>query len=172
MNTTCKFYLPNAISAEADIHSRKMPECNFFTRNGYCTNGDECLYLHIDPASRIPACPHYTKGFCPLGPICSKKHIRKTLCKFYLAGFCPNGKACADAHPPWPIDLAPPTVKVEKTAEEIEEEKERIRENMEREEERERERWGTERGGWRGRGRGGRGGQHGFPRGGRGRPFG
>ncbi|PQE23090.1 hypothetical protein CJF32_00004468 [Rutstroemia sp. NJR-2017a WRK4] len=139
-----------------EFNLRKMPECNFFVRNGYCSNGD--------PASKVAACPHYEKGFCPLGPRCSKKHIRKTLCEFYLAGFCPDGPKCKKAHPRWPTDLPKPTVKIERDPEEIAEEQARLRENAEREEDRERGfggegggrgRW---RGGFGGRGRGGGGG--------------
>lgn len=134
-----------------------MPECNQYTRTLYCSNGDECLYLHVDPASKLPPCPHYDRGFCPLGPICSKSHVRRTLCKFYLAGFCPKGRQCKEgAHPRYPTDLPKPTVKVEKTAEELEEERNRIREEAEREEEREyerRDRMGDRRDG-RGRGKG------------------
>ncbi|KAH8813062.1 hypothetical protein F5884DRAFT_856349 [Xylogone sp. PMI_703] len=146
-----------------EFNLRKMPECNFFVRNGYCSNGDECLYLHIDPNSKLPPCPHYEKGFCPLGPRCSKKHVRKTICEFYLAGFCPDGKNCKKAHPRWPTDLPKPTVRVERDAEEIAEEQARLRENAEREEEKEREKFGGGRGGrwggFGGRGRGGAPGQ-------------
>lgn len=95
-----------------EYNLRKMPECNFFMRNGYCSNGDECLYLHIDPLSRLPPCPHYDMGFCPLGPNCSKKHVRRKLCLYYLAGFCPDGPNCKEgAHAKWSKDLEPPTVK-------------------------------------------------------------
>ncbi|KAH9897548.1 hypothetical protein F4778DRAFT_744002 [Xylariomycetidae sp. FL2044] len=95
-----------------EYNLRKMPECNFFVRNGYCSNGDECLYLHIDPLSKLPPCPHYDKGFCPLGPQCSKKHVRRKLCPYYLAGFCPEGKACKEgAHPRWPKNLEKPVAK-------------------------------------------------------------
>lgn len=122
------------------LSSRKMPECNSFSRTRYCPNGDECLYLHIDPDSRLPPCPHYDKGFCPLGPRCSKRHVRKTLCPYYLAGFCPDGKQCKEgAHPKWPKDLPPPTVRVKRDPAEVEREMVAIREEMERNEERERE---------------------------------
>jgi len=125
--------------------------------------GDDCNYLHVDPASRLPPCPHYEKGFCPLGQRCSKKHVRKTLCKFYLAGFCPYGRACKEgAHPRFPEDLAKPTVKVEKSAEELEADRERLREEAERQQEREWERNENTRREGRGRGRGrGRGGRRG-----------
>lgn len=95
-----------------EYNLRKMPECNFFMRNGYCSNGEECLYLHVDPMSRLPPCPHYDMGFCPLGPLCSKKHVRRKLCSFYLAGFCPEGPECRQgAHPKWSKDLEKPTLK-------------------------------------------------------------
>ncbi|KAI1334511.1 hypothetical protein F5Y15DRAFT_401236 [Xylariaceae sp. FL0016] len=96
-----------------------MPECNFFVRNGYCSNGDECLYLHIDPMSKLPPCPHYDMGFCPLGPNCSKKHVRRKLCPYYLAGFCPEGKACKEgAHARWEKNLEKPVAKSEVVHEE------------------------------------------------------
>ncbi|RFU32742.1 hypothetical protein B7463_g3624, partial [Scytalidium lignicola] len=117
----------------------------------------ECLYLHIDPNSKLPPCPHYEKGFCPLGPRCSKKHVRKAICEFYLAGFCPDGKNCKKAHPRWPTDLPKPTVRVERDADDIAEEQARLRENAEREEEKEREKFGGGRGGRWGGGFGGRG---------------
>ncbi|KAL7939118.1 hypothetical protein V8C35DRAFT_990 [Trichoderma chlorosporum] len=95
-----------------EYNLRKMPECNFFMRNGYCSNGEECLYLHVDPLSKLPPCPHYDMGFCPLGPLCSKKHVRRKLCPFYLAGFCPDGPECkTGAHPKWSKDLEKPVAK-------------------------------------------------------------
>ncbi|KAL7267090.1 RNA-binding component of cleavage and polyadenylation factor [Rhizina undulata] len=131
-----------------EYNLRKMPECNFFVRNGYCSNGEECLYLHIDPDSKIPLCPHYENGFCPLGPTCSKKHVRKQICKFYLAGFCPDGRGCKEgAHPKWVTGLPPPTMKKQRDELEI-----RDMRDMDRERE------GGEVGGGRGgfdRGRGG-----------------
>ncbi|KAF4589446.1 mRNA 3'-end-processing protein yth-1 [Ophiocordyceps camponoti-floridani] len=95
-----------------EYNLRKMPECNFFMRNGYCSNGEECLYLHVDPLTRLPPCPHYDMGFCPLGPLCAKKHVRRKLCPFYLAGFCPDGPDCKQgAHAKWIKDLDKPTAK-------------------------------------------------------------
>ena len=134
---------------------RKMPECNFFVRNGYCSNGDECLYLHIDPQSKLPPCPHYEKGFCPLGPKCSKKHVRKVICQYYLAGFCPDGKSCkVGAHPRWPKDLPLPTIKTKRDPLEIAEEQAKLREQGEKDDERERDRSYTGRRDWAGRTRG------------------
>ena len=97
-----------------EYNLRKMPECNFFVRNGYCSNGDECLYLHIDPRSKLPPCPHYERGFCELGPRCSKRHVRRKLCPYYLAGFCPDGRTCKEgAHPRWDRDLEKPSARVD-----------------------------------------------------------
>ncbi|ESZ98739.1 hypothetical protein SBOR_0845 [Sclerotinia borealis F-4128] len=138
---------------------------SFDASGGPLTSLDECLYLHIDPASKVGNCPHYDKGFCPLGPRCSKKHIHKTLCEFYLAGFCPDGSKCKKSHPRWPSDLPKPTIKVERDPEEIAEEQAKLREAAEREADRERGfggEGGGRRGKWRGgfsyRGRGGGGG--------------
>ncbi|KAK4549985.1 hypothetical protein LTR36_002952 [Oleoguttula mirabilis] len=78
---------------------RDERECKEFSRYGICPQGDDCTYLHISPNSKLrePACPHYTRGFCPLGPYCNLRHIKHAkACPFYLAGFCPNGRA----HPP------------------------------------------------------------------------
>ena len=77
---------------------RDERECKEFSRYGLCPQGDDCTYLHVPPTSplRLPACPHYARGFCPLGPYCAQRHIKhKALCPFYLAGFCPNGRARA-----------------------------------------------------------------------------
>lgn len=76
-----------------------MPECQFFSRNGFCTQSPDCLYLHIDPLSKIPLCPSYEKGFCKLGPECVKRHVRKEICPRYLTGFCPLGPECDLPHP-------------------------------------------------------------------------
>ncbi|OAA73857.1 Zinc finger, CCCH-type [Cordyceps fumosorosea ARSEF 2679] len=106
----CKKGVPCEFLHEYNL--RRMPECNFFMRNGYCSNGEECLYLHVDPLSRLPPCPHYDMGFCPLGPVCAKKHVRRRPCAFYLAGFCPEGPECRrGSHPKWSASLEPPTVK-------------------------------------------------------------
>lgn len=138
-----------------------MPECNHYTRSLYCSIGDECLYLHIDPTSKIDPCPHYEKGFCPLGPRCSKRHVRRKLCKFYLAGFCPQGRSCKEGvHARWPADedLPKPTVKVERSQEEIEKERQKIRDEGEKEDKRD---WERKEGNKREGGRGGRGGRGG-----------
>ena len=169
---------------------RDERECKEFSKYGVCPQGEECTYLHIPPTSplRGAACPHYTRGFCPLGPYCGLRHIKhEKLCPFYLAGFCPNGRAhppegdkvvcCAfGAHARWirEEDLHPrvPEVRRVKSAETLRREQEEREEEFWGEEERKRERALAQggRGGWvggRGRGRGGRGagggGRTGFP---------
>ncbi|KAJ5365475.1 hypothetical protein N7517_008361 [Penicillium concentricum] len=136
-----------------EYNLRRMPECQSFSRSGYCTNGDDCLYQHVREDARLPPCEHYDRGYCELGPLCAKRHVRRRLCVFYLAGFCPDGKACADAHPRWTENLPRPTMRTEKTEEELEHERVLIREEQEREKERERE-WRNERGRGGGFGRG------------------
>lgn len=158
---------------------RDERECKEFARWGICAQGDECTYLHIPPTSplRLPACPHYTRGFCPLGPNCSLQHLKHAiLCPFYLAGFCPNGRShppaldkvvtCPHgAHARWikDEDLHPrvPEVKRARDVERERREQEEREEGFWEEEEKRRERFEREggggRGGWggrRGRGRG------------------
>jgi cleavage and polyadenylation specificity factor subunit 4 len=82
-----------------EYNVRKMPECWFFNKHGYCQIVEECLYRHIDPVSRIGVCDCYERGFCPLGPDCIKRHVKgKRICQMFLTGFCPLGKECHDAH--------------------------------------------------------------------------
>lgn len=82
-----------------EYNLRKMPECLFYSKNGFCTQSPDCLYLHIDPMSKIAPCQNYEKGFCKLGPKCTKRHIRKVMCPRYLTGFCPEGSNCPLGHP-------------------------------------------------------------------------
>lgn len=157
-NLVCKHWLKGLCKKGEDcdfLHEynlRRMSECQFYTKNGYCQNGDECLYLHVNPESRLPPCENYQKGFCELGPKCAKRHIRKKMCPFYLAGFCPDGPMCKEGvHARWET-VEKPTVKVEKTKEEIEQDREKMREHAEKEEEKDRE-WRRENRGRYGRGR-------------------
>ncbi|WBW72660.1 mRNA cleavage and polyadenylation specificity factor complex zinc finger subunit Yth1 [Schizosaccharomyces osmophilus] len=83
-----------------EYNLKKMPPCHFFAERGWCSNGEECLYLHLDPSKQVGVCAWYNMGFCPLGPVCRGKHVRKTnICERYLSGFCPSGPNCPDPHP-------------------------------------------------------------------------
>lgn len=82
-----------------EYNLRKMPECLFYSKNGFCTQTPECLYLHVDPQLKIPPCSSYEKGFCPDGPKCANRHIRKIMCPLWLTGFCPKGAECDYTHP-------------------------------------------------------------------------
>ncbi|CAG98156.1 cleavage polyadenylation factor RNA-binding subunit YTH1 [Kluyveromyces lactis] len=86
-----------------EYNLRKMPECVFFTKNGYCTQSPECQYLHVDHKSQLEECEDYNMGFCPSGPACTKKHVKKVLCPRYLVGFCPLGKDCDWSHPKFKV---------------------------------------------------------------------
>ncbi|GAK67178.1 uncharacterized protein PAN0_017d5404 [Moesziomyces antarcticus] len=77
---------------------RRIPECRFYATFGFCNSGDDCLYLHVDPAIKRRECERYNRGFCPKGPLCPKKHIRRIACPLYLAGFCPQGAECPRGH--------------------------------------------------------------------------
>lgn len=101
----CKHYQrglckrPDTCEYAHTFNLRDERECKEFSKYGLCPAGDDCTYLHVHPNSpaRRQACPHYTRGFCPLGPYCALRHIKhRNICPFYLAGFCPNGRS----HPP------------------------------------------------------------------------
>jgi cleavage and polyadenylation specificity factor subunit 4 len=96
-----------------EYNVRRMPECVNFSRHGTCPNGDDCSYQHVNPASKRASCPHFDRGFCPLGPICANRHIRKDkICPFYMAGFCPDGSECKQgAHARYPTELKKPMVR-------------------------------------------------------------
>jgi len=103
LSTVCKHWL-RGLCKKGDgcefLHEynlRRMPECWWFAKYGYCSAGDECLYAH--PKERKIECPDYNRGFCKLGPLCPRKHIRKVACQSYLTGFCPSGSECPRGHP-------------------------------------------------------------------------
>nr|CAG8438060.1 4030_t:CDS:2 [Entrophospora candida]CAG8487050.1 6683_t:CDS:2 [Entrophospora candida] len=79
-----------------------MPECWFYSRYGECSNED-CMYLHIDPETKIKECAWYARGFCKHGPHCRHKHVRKVVCQLYLSGFCPKGSECPNGHPKYEL---------------------------------------------------------------------
>ncbi|KAF7195188.1 mRNA 3'-end-processing protein yth-1 [Pseudocercospora fuligena] len=160
---------------------RDEKECKEFSRYGICSQGDDCTSLHIPPTSELrrPACSHYARGFCPLGPYCNQRHVKhQRLCPFYMAGFCPNGRAhppdtdkvvsCEyGAHAKWikDEDMNPrkPEVRKIKDPEQEKREQEEREDEFYAEEERRRERFEKQ------SGEGGRGWQ--YKRGGRGRGF-
>lgn len=49
-----------------EYNLKKMPECWFYAKYGECSN-PECMYLHVDPESKVKDCPWYATGFCKLG---------------------------------------------------------------------------------------------------------
>ncbi|KAI0778575.1 hypothetical protein BD413DRAFT_510192 [Trametes elegans] len=101
--TVCKHWL-RGLCKKGDhcefLHEynlRRMPECWWYAKYGYCSAGDECLYAH--PKERRVECPDYNRGFCKLGPNCPRKHVRRVACQLYLTGFCPLGPDCPRGHP-------------------------------------------------------------------------
>ncbi|KAJ3126866.1 hypothetical protein HK098_007070, partial [Nowakowskiella sp. JEL0407] len=85
-----------------EYNLKKMPECWFYSKYKECTN-PECMYLHIDPDSKVKECAWYARGFCKHGPKCRHKHARKALCPLYLTGFCPKGPECSFGHPKYEL---------------------------------------------------------------------
>jgi cleavage and polyadenylation specificity factor subunit 4 len=69
--TVCKHWLRglckkgDACEFLHEYNLRRMPECWWFAKYGYCSAGDECLYAH--PKERRVECPDYNRGFCKLG---------------------------------------------------------------------------------------------------------
>ncbi|GJJ15890.1 hypothetical protein Clacol_010168 [Clathrus columnatus] len=101
--TVCKHWLrglckkSDACEFLHEYNLRRMPECWWYAKYGYCSAGDECLYAH--PKERKIECPDYKRGFCKLGPNCPRKHVRRVACQLYLTGFCPMGPDCSRGHP-------------------------------------------------------------------------
>lgn len=115
--TVCKHWLrglckkSDACEFLHEYNLRRMPECWWYAKYGYCSAGDECLYAH--PRERRIECPDYRRGFCKLGegiletkifffltlcfvgPTCPRKHVRRVACQLYLSGFCPMGSECS-----------------------------------------------------------------------------
>lgn len=71
LSTVCKHWLRglckkgDACEFLHEYNLRRMPECWWFAKYGYCSAGDECLYAH--PKERRVECPDYNRGFCKLG---------------------------------------------------------------------------------------------------------
>ncbi|GAA5941371.1 uncharacterized protein JCM15063_006077 [Sporobolomyces koalae] len=112
--TVCKHWLRGLCKKGAgcdfmhEYHLRKMPECWFFAKYGFCSNGDECMYLHVTEDMRVRECPRFRKGFCPQGPDCELKHIRSVICPDYVTGFCRLGRECPLGHPKFDAEPEPP----------------------------------------------------------------
>ncbi|KAH9944048.1 uncharacterized protein BXZ73DRAFT_87020 [Epithele typhae] len=94
--TVCKHWLRglckkgDACEFLHEYNLRRMPECWWYAKYGYCSAGDD---------ERKVECPDYNRGFCKLGPTCPRKHVRRVVCKLYLTGFCPMGPDCSRGHP-------------------------------------------------------------------------
>lgn len=75
----CRYWLENRCMNGDDcewLHSHIgiMPICQFGVE---CTRRPQCPYRHIDEQEVIEVCPRYEAGFCPYGPACHKKHVKK-----------------------------------------------------------------------------------------------
>ncbi|VDM18419.1 unnamed protein product [Hydatigera taeniaeformis] len=64
---------------------------------GYCRNGDDCIFIHADPAykPRSPytySAPHYERSFL-------RNFGSPRVCRFYQMGYCAYGAGCEFLHP-------------------------------------------------------------------------
>ncbi len=72
--TVCKHWLRglckkgDACEFLHEYNLRRMPECWWYAKYGYCSVGEECLYRH--PKERRIECPDYARGFCKNGEFC------------------------------------------------------------------------------------------------------
>ena len=84
--TVCKHWLRglckkgDACEFLHEYNLRRMPECWWFAKYGYCSAGDECLYGH--PKERRVECPDYNRGFCKLG---MPSQLSSCSCQVYLS---------------------------------------------------------------------------------------
>ncbi|KAK7058890.1 RNA-binding component of cleavage and polyadenylation factor [Paramarasmius palmivorus] len=107
--TVCKHWLRglckkgDACEFLHEYNLRRMPECWWFAKYGYCSAGDECLYAH--PKERKVECPDYNRGFCKLGLKQTKKFSSSSLSP--KPGL-PPPKAYDPPSPPSNRDLGPP----------------------------------------------------------------
>ncbi|KAJ2920319.1 hypothetical protein MD484_g34, partial [Candolleomyces efflorescens] len=80
LSTVCKHWLRglckkgDACEFLHEYNLRRMPECWWFAKYGYCSAGDECLYAH--PKERRIECPDYNRGFCKLVLV-----VKQRLCR-------------------------------------------------------------------------------------------
>lgn len=89
--TVCKHWLRglckkgDACEFLHEYNLRRMPECWWYAKFGYCQAGDECLYAH--PKERKIECPDYKRGFCKLGEsiVCSSANVILTSPKVHIA---------------------------------------------------------------------------------------
>lgn len=97
LSTVCKHWL-RGLCKKGDqcefLHEynlRRMPECWWFAKYGYCSAGDECLYAH--PKERRVECPDYNRGFCKLGMPSASIYESIVLREFYRARL--SSEACS-----------------------------------------------------------------------------
>ena len=57
-----------------EFNLRRMPDCHWLLKFGYCSAGDECLYYHPHTKKRI--CEDYARGFCYYGACLRSNYVR------------------------------------------------------------------------------------------------
>ncbi|XP_047078675.1 zinc finger CCCH domain-containing protein 45-like [Lolium rigidum] len=78
--TVCKYWLKGLCMKGQScgyLHQYdldRMPVCHFFRADGYCDKLD-CIFKHN--AEDAKECTMYNMGFCPNGPCCRLRHVKK-----------------------------------------------------------------------------------------------
>ncbi|XP_051206359.1 30-kDa cleavage and polyadenylation specificity factor 30-like [Lolium perenne] len=78
--TVCKYWLKGLCMRGEScgyLHQYdldRMPVCHFFRAGGYCDKLD-CIFKH--DAEDAKECAMYNMGFCPNGPCCRLRHVKK-----------------------------------------------------------------------------------------------
>ncbi|KAK1615102.1 hypothetical protein QYE76_020619 [Lolium multiflorum] len=78
--TVCKYWLKGLCMRGEScgyLHQYdldRMPVCHFFRADGYCDKLD-CIFKHN--AEDAKECTMYNMGFCPNGPCCRLRHVKK-----------------------------------------------------------------------------------------------
>jgi hypothetical protein len=67
-----KILKKNIKSKQLTLKSKKITECTFFSKHGFCRDGDNCMYLHKEQKRLM--CRDFLNGTC-INDNCQLSHI-------------------------------------------------------------------------------------------------